>query len=136
MIIVDTSAWVEFLRGTGSQANLALRTTLADGETVGVVDVVRLELLAGAGDDAQLVTVSRLLALGVPIAPLSPCDHDDAAALHRAARRAGHTVRSLIDCIVAAVALRLQVPVLARDRDFEVLAAVSPLRLHVAHGGA
>lgn len=130
MIVVDTSAWVEYLRRTGSPENLALREALAQDEPVGVVDVVRLELLAGAGSDEQVVTLSRLLARGVAIPAWSPIDHDDAAALYRAARRSGRTVRSLVDCLVAAVALRLGAPVLARDRDFETLAAVSALRLH------
>ena len=49
--------------------------------------------------------------------------------LYRATRRSGQTVRSLIDCLVAAVALRVDAPVLARDRDFEILAGVSRLRL-------
>ncbi len=59
----------------------------------------------------------------------SPADHDLAAALYRDVRRSGHAVRSLVDCLIGAVALRLDVPVLARDRDVELLAAVSSLRL-------
>lgn len=129
MIVVDTSAWVEYLRGTGSPASTALRRALAQDQPLGVVDVVRLELLAGAGDDQQVTTVTRLLARVVAVAAVSPSDHDDAAALCRAARQSGRTVRSLVDCLVAAAALRLDVPVLARDRDYEVLAEVSPLRL-------
>ena len=131
MIVVDTSAWVEFLRATGSPTNLAVRRALHADNPLGVVDVVRLELLAGAGNDAAVVTVSRLLARGVALPTLSPADHEQAAHLYRAARRSGRTVRSLLDCLVAAVALRLDAPVLARDRDFEALAAVSPLRLAV-----
>jgi predicted nucleic acid-binding protein len=129
VIVVDTSAWVEYLRGTGSPVNTAVRLALAEDEPLGVVDVVRLELLAGAGDDEQVATVTRLLARGVAVTTMSPTDHDDAAALYRAARRSGRTVRSLIDCLVAAAALRLDAPVLARDRDYDVLAELSPLRL-------
>lgn len=129
MIVVDSSAWVEFLRRTGSPVNEALRTALATGAALGVVDVVRLEILAGATTDEQVVSVSRLLARGTALPADSPDDHEHAAALYRAARRSGRTVRSPIDCLVAAVALRVDAPVLARDRDFEVLAGVSRLRL-------
>ncbi len=129
MIVVDSSAWVEFLRRTGSPVNEALRTALDTGSVLGVVDVVRLEVLAGAATDEQIVTVSRLLARGRALPAVSPADHEHAAMLYRAARRSGQTVRSLIDCLVAAVALRVDAPVLARDRDFEVLAGVSGLRL-------
>ena len=128
MIVVDTSAWVQYLRKTGSPANTALTRELrAEGE-LGVVDVVRMEL-AGAGSDEQIVTVSRLLARGVALPTLSPGDHEYAASLYRSARRSGVTVRSMIDCLVAAVAVRLDAPVLAQDRDFEVLRQLCPLRL-------
>lgn len=129
VIVVDSSAWVEFLRRTGSPVNEALRTALATGTGLGVVDVVRLEILAGATTDAQVLSVSRLLARGTALPADSPGDHEHAAVLYRAARHSGQTVRSLIDCLVAAVALRVDAPVLARDRDYEVLAGVSRLRL-------
>ncbi len=129
VIVVDTSAWVEYLRKTGSPANRALKRALTRGDELGVVDVVRMELLAGAGSDEQVVTVSRLLARGVALPSVSPGDHEYAASLYRAARRSGATVRSMIDCLVASVAVRLDAPVLARDRDYEVLRQVCPLRL-------
>ena len=56
-------------------------------------------------------------------------DAEQAAVLHRACRRAGETPRSLNDCLIAAVALRHDVPVLHRDRDFTVLAQHTDLRL-------
>lgn len=71
LIVVDTSAWVEYLRGTGSPANMALKRALVAEDELGVVDVVRMELLAGAGSDEQVVTVSRLLARGIALPTLS-----------------------------------------------------------------
>ena len=129
MIVVDTSAWVEFLRGSGSTAAAEVRRGLGEDEDLGVVDVVRMELLAGAGSDAEVVTVTRLLARGVALPALSPGDHEYAAQLYRAAPRSGATVRSMIDCLVAAVAVRLDAPVLGQDRDYQALRRVSPLRL-------
>jgi len=129
LIVVDTSAWVEYLRGTGSPANMALKRAVKAEDELGVVDVVRMELLAGAGSDEQVVTVTRLLARGIALPALSPADHEYAATLYRAARRSGETVRSMIDCLVAAVAVRLDAAVLAQDRDFQVLRQVCPLRL-------
>ncbi|MDP9497209.1 MAG: PIN domain nuclease [Actinomycetota bacterium] len=129
MIVIDTSAWVEYLRKTGSPANTTLKRALKAEDELGVVDVVRMELLAGAGGDEQVATASRLLARGIALPTLSPGDHEYAASLYRAARRSGETVRSMIDCLVTAVAVRLDAPVLAQDRDFEVLRQVCPLRL-------
>jgi predicted nucleic acid-binding protein len=128
-MIVDTSAWVEYLRATGSRADAALSGAVGAADAIGVPDVVRLELLAGAGTDEQVRDLQRLLARFHAVPAASPADHETAAALYRAARRTGDTVRSLLDCLVAAAALRTDAAVLARDRDFEVLARVSPLRV-------
>ena len=129
MIVVYTSAWVEFLRATGSPADRALTAAVESGDELGVLDVVRLELLAGAGIEDRAQELRRLLARFSAVPTASPADHESAAALCRAARRSGETVRSLLDCLVAAAALRLGAPVLARDRDYPVLARISELRL-------
>lgn len=128
-MVVDTSAWVEYLRATGSHGDRALTAAIRKGHDILVPDIVRLELLAGAADEAAAHDLRRLLARCTAVPAASPADHDVAASLYRAARRSGRTVRSLLDCLVAAVALRIEAPVLARDRDFDVLAEVSPLRL-------
>ena len=129
MILVATSAWVEFLRGTGSPVDQALASAAQAGAGLGVLDVVRLELLGGAGSEGRVLDLRRLLARFTPLPAASPADHEQAAVLHRAARRSGETMPSLVDCLVAAAALRLEVPVLARDRDFAVLARISELEL-------
>lgn len=128
-MVVDTSAWVEYLRATGSPADAALTDAVRASHDIGVPDIVRLELLAGAGTDVQVRDLQRLLGRFHAMPAASPADHETAAALYRAARRTGATVRSLLDCLVAAAALRTDSPLLARDRDFEVIARVSPLRL-------
>ncbi len=135
MILVDTSAWVEFLRGTGSPADLAVGRAVGAGDDLGVLDVVRLELLAGAGQEARADELRRFLARFRALPGSSPADHELAASLYRAARRRGETVRSLLDCLIAAAALRLDVELLAQDRDYEVLAGVSNLRLALGPRG-
>ena len=133
MIVVDTSAWVEFLRATGSPADQALTAAIRAGEELAVLDAVRLELLAGGGSEGRTHDLRRLLARFTPVAAASPADHEQAATLYRAARRSGETVRSLFDCLIAAAALRLSAPVLAQGRDFVVLARVSDLQLVPTH---
>lgn len=128
-MVVDTSAWVEFLRGTDSPVEKALSRAIRADEELGVPDVVRLELLAGARSAEAAGQLARLLARFVALPAASPADHEHAAWLYREVRSRGETVRSLIDCLVAAAALRLDVPLLARDRDYTLISAVSPLRL-------
>lgn len=131
-MIVDTSAWVEFLRGTGSPAHRALRERIVAREPVLVPELVMMELLAGAGDEASARQLRRLL-YSFDVVPLAPLvDTQQAAAMQRRCRAGGRTVRSMIDCLIAAMALRLGEPVLHQDRDFDVLAQETGLVVHSA----
>ena len=129
MILVDTSAWVEFLRDTGSpvceRVDVLLEADLA------TCDPVRMEVLAGARDERHLRELRRLLARGTSI-PTLPTDYEDAAAWYRTCRRNGETIRRLVDCLIAAVAIRADVELLHADADFEALARHTPLRLATA----
>ena len=60
--------------------------------------------------------------------PMPRATFDQAVDLYRAARRAGLTVRSGVNCLIAACALRHGLELLHHDRDYETLARVSTLR--------
>lgn len=126
MILIDTSAWVEFLRGTGSPACDRVEALL-DGE-IATCDAIRMEVLAGARDEHHLERLRRLLARAV-VLPTTRTDYDEAAALFRLCRREGSTIRRLIDCLIASVAIRAATPILHNDGDFDVLARHTALRL-------
>ena len=129
MILVDTSAWIEFLRATGSGTHLRLRAALEGGERLAATDVVLMELLAGARDDADRDRLRRLV-FGLEFLPLEgPADYERAAELYRLCRRAGETPRKLSDCLIAAVAIGAGCELLAADVDFEVIARHANLRL-------
>ena len=127
MILIDTSAWIEFLRDTGSATSQQV-DDLMDGE-IAICDPVRMEVLAGARDESHLVALRRLLARATVLST-TVSDYDDAAALYRRCRRQGETVRKLIDCLIASVAIRADVPVLHRDVDFDVLARHTELQTY------
>ncbi|MXZ29979.1 MAG: PIN domain nuclease [Acidimicrobiia bacterium] len=124
MILIDTSAWVEFLRDTASGVCTRVEELL-DAD-IAICDAIRMEVLAGARDEMHLQSLRRLLARAVTL-PTLPDDYDHAALLYRACRSGGETVRKLIDCLIAATALRNGTPVLHADRDFDVLARHSQL---------
>ena len=127
MILVDTSAWVEFLRDTGSPICTLVDEVLAD--EVAICDVVRMEVLAGARDESHLLNLRRLLARAATL-PTQTTDYDDAAALYRRCRRQGETVRKLMDCLIASIAIREGTPVLHSDADFDVLARHTELHTY------
>jgi predicted nucleic acid-binding protein len=126
MILIDTSAWIEFLRNTGSPICNRVDALLV--AEIAVCDVIRMEVLAGARDERHLGELRGLLARATVI-PTGSIDYDEAAALYRACRREGDTVRKLIDCLIGAVAIRSDVPLLHRDSDFDVLARHTNLRI-------
>lgn len=127
MILVDTSAWIEFLRDTGSPVCNAV-DDLLDSD-IAICDAISMEVLAGARDEHHLGQLRRLLARATLVS-IRAEDYDHAAALYRTCRRNGETVRKLIDCLIAAVAIRASAPILHADDDFAALARHTPLAVH------
>jgi predicted nucleic acid-binding protein len=129
VIVVDTSAWIEFLRASGSAVHLTLRRLLLERARLAVTEVVVMELLAGARSHSDLELVrSRLVTF--PVLPLGGlAGFESAAALYRSCRAAGETIRSLTGCLVAAPAIEAGATLLHSDRDFEALARHTPLEI-------
>jgi hypothetical protein len=123
--MIDTSAWIEFLRDTGSPACTRVDQLL--GDDIATCDPIRMEVLAGARDERHLVDLRRLLARASVI-PTQPTDYEEAAALYRICRHNGETVRKLIDCLIASITIRAGLSILHADADFEVLARHTDLR--------
>lgn len=130
MILVDSSAWIEFLRSTGSEVHLRLRGLLVAGDELCTTEVVLMEILAGARTDREREELRRLLYGRCTFLSLqAPADYERAAELFRRCRRGGETVRRLTDCLIAVVAIRAEAQVLHRDGDFDVISRHAPLRL-------
>lgn len=121
-MIVDTSAWVEYLCRTESPCDLALERAIRQGDRLATPAPVVMELLAGCATDDQADRIRRLLARFEILEVEGLADFEDAALIQRVCRSAGETVRSMVDCLVAAMAVREGRPLLARDRDYVVIA--------------
>ena len=129
MILADTSAWVEFLRATGSPIHLRLRDLIAGDGDLATTDVVMMELLAGPTTQDEMARLRRLL-LRFQLLPVEGlADYEAAADLYRRCRAGGETVRKLTDWLIAVVAIRNGATLLHRDHDFEVIARHTTLRL-------
>jgi len=129
MTLVDSSAWIEFLRATGSSANRLLRAALEEGAALACTDVVLMEVLAGARDDADRDELRRLLYSVEFLAAEGPADYESAAELYRLCRKGGKTPRKLSGCLIAVVAMRHEADLLCADADFQAIARHAPLRL-------
>lgn len=126
MILVDSSAWIEYLRGTDSRACRRVDDLL--DQQLAICDPIRMEILAGARNEVHLAELRALLARATEL-PVAPHHYEMAATLLRQARATGLTVRRLLDCLIASVALDFDVAILQADRDFVALASVCPLEL-------
>ena len=130
--LVDTSAWVEYLRDTNSEICNTVDRMIESDQPIATTDIVIMELLSGASTSEIRGKIWAFMnrCSMLPTRPLF--DYEVAAELYVRCRRSGFTPANSNDLLVAAVAIGKKVPLLAADSDFERIAAVSSLRLHAA----
>jgi predicted nucleic acid-binding protein len=120
LILGDSSAWIDHLRRRRTRPARRIDELLEGTELV-TTDPVVMEVLAGAKDMAHRRTLLRLLSTR-PHVPVAVEDWTAAADIYRDCRRGGTTPRTLVDCLIAAVAMRTGAAVLHNDRDFDLIA--------------
>src|SRR5580693_5891425 len=123
MILVDASVWIQMLGGKPGynmrEEDLPLFATCAP-----VIQEIVQGLRPGAGSE----TFRRaFLAIPVLSDPLPLSTFLAAAEIYRLGRRKGYTIRSSVDCLIAAIALEHKVPVWHRDRDFAAISRFTAL---------
>lgn len=132
MILVDTSAWVEYDRATGSRVDQRLTALIKSNGPLAVTEPVMMEVIAGARSAARETDLRRLL-LRFHLLGFDPVvDFDASASIYRRCRQVGVTPRGLIDCMIASVASRHGASLLARDSDLNRVAAVVGINLDPA----
>jgi hypothetical protein len=126
-MMVDTSAWVEYLKATGTFCDLHLQQALMRGTALLLPAVALQEVLQGARSPNHYMALQRELD---QIAVFHPTDvhelHRQAGLLYARCRWQGVTVRSPMDCVVAACAIEAEMPLLARDSDFSEICRIEP----------
>jgi len=130
MILVDTSVWIQVFR---KREPLEITTELSLEDVVTCLPVVQ-EVLQGFREE-RAYRIAREAMNSFPIvdSPLPAATVEEAVNLFRAARKNGLTVRSSVDCLIAASAIRNGLTVLHVDRDFDFLARVSNLQVRRVH---
>lgn len=124
MILVDTSAWVEFDRATGSVVDSRLGNLIAGDAQIAVTEPVIMEVTAGARDAAREQDLRRLLGRCNLLRFDAAVDFDAASRIYRTCRRNGVTPRGLIDCMIMSVAHRHGATLLSADGDLRRIARV------------
>lgn len=124
MILADTSVWIEFLNATQSDHHVTLRSLIEDGEDICLTDIILTEILAGIKSDKEIKSIKSSL-LNFPIYKLKNLDsYIQAADIYRLCRKKGLTVRKLIDCFIAQVAIENNFQLFHNDDDFNKIAKV------------
>jgi predicted nucleic acid-binding protein len=124
MLLVDTSVWIEVFR----KPSRVRFDQVADFDDVVTCLPVVQEVLQGFRDERAFQTAREAMyALPMVASPLTRPVFDHAIEIYRAARRAGITIRSGVDCLIAACAISHSLAVLHHDRDFDLIAKVSSL---------
>lgn len=130
MVIVDTTVWVDYFRGSSNPETDWLDAEL-ELQRLGVTDLIVCEVLQGVRDDATARDVERQL-LKLQVFETGGIDLAREAARHyRTLRSRSQTVRKTIDCLIATFCLREKHSLLHRDRDFDPFEEF--LQLSVVH---
>ncbi len=128
MITVDSSVWIDYLKGAQTQQTKQLDAMLSDSSLdIVMLDMVLMEVLRGIRSDHEYKnTKEALTAL-----PVHPAGGEtiamQAAQIYRKLRSKGQTVRSSIDLLVASWCLHSDADLLHNDRDFAVISNGFPL---------
>lgn len=132
MYLVDTSVWVEFLRGNATPQVRVLRDLLSGEEIVGVAPIILQEVLQGADSSERFESWRKYFWGLFCYVPRDPVESYVAAArMYLRCRREGKTPRSSNDCLIAQIAVESKLTLLHSDRDFDAIAsAVGELRLY------
>jgi hypothetical protein len=126
VLLVDTSVWIQTFR---RPARIRLEQEVDFDDVVTCLPVIQ-EVLQGFRDESAFQRArTAMLALPIVESPLTEDVFLHAADLYRAGRRAGLTIRSGVDCLIAACAIRHDLEVLHDDRDYDAIAKISPLRV-------
>jgi predicted nucleic acid-binding protein len=130
MIVVDTTIWVDFLNGR-RQAHVEKLAELIDADAgIALTDLILTEVSQGIRDERQVRLVDERLCAFDVFRLESLDDFRRAAHLYRTARRHGVTIQRTIDCLIASVCIREELPIMHNDADFDRLAEHSELIIH------
>jgi len=130
VIVVDTTVWIDFLRGRGTRFDVHLASLIDADAPIALTDIIYTEVLQGVRDDEVYRELRAVLRAHPILRPRGLETFDQAAGLYRIARRRALTIRRTVDCLIAATCLETGAELFHNDRDFDTLARVSDLSIY------
>ena len=127
MYLVDTSVWIDYIRGRDGAHVHFLRDLLANPLAVSITPLIYMEILQGARDSAAFERLQDYFNGQRFVDFEQPANsHSTAARIYVDCGLRGVTVRSSIDCLIAQSAIESDLTLLHHDQDFRRIATVVP----------
>ncbi|RPI27137.1 MAG: PIN domain nuclease [Acidobacteria bacterium] len=120
-VLIDSSAWVEFLNGTASPQRRAVAELVAGEDEICTCGVIVAEVFQGLRRHQGRDRLQRLFQDLLFLEPSGIGSYFRAAEVYRLLRGKGVTVRSTIDCLIAVVAEENGCYILTRDKDLDLI---------------
>lgn len=120
MILVDTSAWIDYFKGIDLPWTRAIRG-LSLGDKIVLGDLVIVEILQGIRDERRRVLTREAIYQHRTVALCNPAIAEQAADNYRFLRRKGITIRGTIDVIIATWCIANRAAIIHNDRDMAVM---------------
>ena len=128
MILVDTSVWIDFLRGRDSVHHRILHNLIENEEDLCLTGIIVTEILQGIKDEKANEETKQYL-LEFPIYHPSGIDtYIEAANIYKRCARKGKTVRKTVDCLIAAVTIENDLTLFHHDADFDSIVECTGLK--------
>jgi predicted nucleic acid-binding protein len=129
MVIVDSTVWIDFLKGRGTEHVTKLEELLAEEVDIFTTGLIVQEVLTGIKDKKERGKLRKEFEHFILIDP-SLETHVEAAEIFDGCRKKGYTVRSVIDCLISSLALEYDLTILENDKDYSYISRVYPLKTY------
>lgn len=127
-ILPDTSAWISFFRDAKDETGLKLRKLIELEADICLCGPIITEVLQGIRGEKEYKKIAKIFELPEYFI-LDRDVYEYAAEIYRGCRTQGYTIRSTLDCLIAATAIRQDAHVLHQDRDYDAIARFYPLKV-------
>ena len=128
MVLVDTGVWIDFLAGRTTPEVSLIVSLLEEKETISYTGQILQELMQGCSDETDAQTIEVHFEPFIELFP-ERSSYRLAAKIYRDCRKQGYTIRSSVDCLIAACAIENDCQVHHKDRDFKFIEEVCGLKI-------
>ena len=117
MVLVDSTVWIDFFSANPYPHVKTLENLIINREDICLCGIVLAEVLQGIREDSEF-NRTRDLFTNLIFLPMEFSAFLRSAEIYRNLRRKGITIRKPVDCMIAAVAIEHDIPLLHNDKDF------------------